>query len=65
MTKKELQRAIFEAPEDAELVFITENQVLKLQAVELITKELRSVFSEDVSLLQHQIRITLQETEQA
>ena len=65
MTKKELQRAIFEAPEDAELVFITENQVLKLQAVELTTKELRSVFSEDVSLLQHQIRITLQETEQA
>lgn len=60
MTKKELLKAIFEAPEDAELILMTEEHSLKIQGIELATRETRSIFSEDVSLLQPEIRIYLE-----
>ena len=60
MTKKDLIRAIFEAPEDAELILMTEDHSMNIEGIELATRETRSIFSEDVSLLQSEIRIYLE-----
>lgn len=60
MTKKELLKAIFEAPEEAELILMTEEYSLKIQGIELATRETSSIFSEDVCLLQPEIRIYLE-----
>jgi len=59
MTKKDLIRAIFEAPEDAELILMTEDHSMKIEGIELATRETRSIFSDDISLLQPEIRIYL------
>lgn len=56
MTKKELQRAIFEAPEDAEIILLSEDRVFSIESLEVATKETRSIHSPDISLLEHQIR---------
>lgn len=59
MTKKDLIRAIFEAPEDAELILMTEEHSMNIEGIELATRETRSIFSDDISLLQPEIRIYL------
>ena len=54
-----LLKAILEAPEDADIIFYTENEELYIAGVDITTKELRSIHSEDISLLQNQIRVYL------
>lgn len=61
MTKKELLRAIFEAPENSDLILQTENYSYNIEGIELATRETRSIFSNDISLLQPEIRIYLKE----
>lgn len=51
MTKKELIKAIANAPEDASIFFINDGQRLKISCANFVTREKESILSKDVVLL--------------
>lgn len=61
-----LIESLLEAPEDTEISFYIEDKEpiykeLYLAGVEVKTKEIRSIHSEDISLLQNQVRVYFRE----